>query len=45
MDVGASLLTHQVGSRFKGLVEVVLMATLDSRYAQVGFDLISFQVC
>ena len=33
------------GARFKALVEGVLMATLDSKYTQVGFNLICVQVC
>ena len=41
---GASLQTYQVKSCFEALVEGVLMAPLDSRYTQVGFNLISVQV-
>ena len=34
-----------MGARFEALIEGVLMAPLDSRYTQVGFNLISVQVC
>ena len=34
-----------MGARFEALMEGVLMAALDSRYTQVGFNLISVQVC
>ena len=34
-----------MGDRFKALIEGVLMASLDSRYTQVGFNFISVQVC
>ena len=44
-NLDANLQTYQVGARFKSLKEGVLMAPLDSRYTQVGFNLISFQVC
>ena len=44
-DVGANLQTYQVGARFEGLTEGVLIAPLDSRYTQVGFNLSSVQVC
>ena len=44
-NVGASIQTHQVGAGFEALIEGVLMAPLDSRYAQVGFNFISVQVC
>ena len=33
------------GARFEALIEGVLMAPLDSGYTQVGFNLISVQVC
>ena len=35
----------KVEACFKTLIEGVLMAPLDSRYTQVGFNLISVQVC
>ena len=44
-DVGASAQTYEVGAHFEALIEGVLMAPLDSRYTQVGFHLISAQVC
>ena len=44
MLVLRSLQTYLVGARFEALVEGVLMAPLDSRYDQVGFNLISVQV-
>ena len=34
-----------MGARFEALIEGVLMAPSDSRYTQVGFNLISVQVC
>ena len=34
-----------MGARFEALVDGVLMAPLDSRYNQVGFNLVSVQVC
>ena len=34
-----------MGARFEALIEGVLMAPLDFRYTQVGFNLISVQVC
>ena len=34
-----------MGARFKALTEGVLMAPLDSRYTQVGFNIVSVQVC
>ena len=37
--------TYQLGARFEELIESVLMTPLDSRYTQVGFNLISVQVC
>ena len=43
-DVGASAQTYHVGARFEALTEGVLMAPLDPRYTQVGFNLISVQV-
>ena len=33
-----------MGARFEALDEIVLMAPLDPRYTQVGFNLISVQV-
>ena len=44
MDLGASLEAYQVGAHFKALLEDDLMAPLDSRYTQVGFNLTSVQV-
>ena len=43
-DVGAKLGTYQVGARFEALIEDVLLVPLQSRYTQVGFNLISVQV-
>ena len=34
-----------MGTRFKALDEGVLLVPLDPRYTQVGFNLISVQVC
>ena len=34
-----------MGSRLEALIESVLMAALDSRYTQVGFNFISVQAC
>ena len=34
-----------MGAHFEALTEGVLMAPLDPRYTQVGFNLISVQVC
>ena len=34
-----------MGAHFKALDEGVLEASLDSRYTQVGFNLVSVQVC
>ena len=34
-----------MGAHFEALIEGVLMAPLDSRYSQVGFNLMSVQVC
>ena len=34
-----------MGSHFEALDEGVLLAPLDSRYTQVGFNLFSVQVC
>ena len=45
MDHGANLKTYQVGAHFEALDEVVLLVPLDPRYTQVGFNLISVQVC
>ena len=36
---------YQVGAHFEALKEGVLMAPLDSRYIQVGFNVFSVQVC
>ena len=44
MQGGASVQTYQVGARFEALIEIVLMAPLDSRYKQVGFNFISIQM-
>ena len=38
-------MTYQEGARFVALDEGVLMAPLESRYTQVGFNFISVQVC
>ena len=43
-EVCANLQTYQVGARFEALIEHVLTAPLDSRYTQVGFNLVSVQV-
>ena len=42
-DVGASAKTYEVGAHFEALIEGFLMAALDSRYTQVGFNLIYVQ--
>ena len=34
-----------MGARFEALIEGVLMTPLDFKYTQVGFNLISVQVC
>ena len=34
-----------MGAHFEALIEGVLMAPMDSRYTQVGLNLISVQVC
>ena len=34
-----------MGAHFKALDEGVLLVTLDPRYTQVGFNLVSVQVC
>ena len=44
-DIDASLQTYQVEARFEALDEDVLMAPLDPRYTQVGFNSISVHVC
>ena len=44
MDFGANLETYQVGARFEALDDGVLVAPLDSRYTQVGFNPFSVQV-
>ena len=36
----ASLEPHQVGAHIKALNEGILVAPLDSRYTQVGFNLV-----
>ena len=43
-DFDANLQTYQVGAHLKALDEGLHVAPLDSRYAQVGFNLISVQV-
>ena len=43
--IQASIQTYEVGSPFKALIEGILMAALDSRYTQVGFNLVSVEVC
>ena len=43
-DLVANLEAYQVGVHFEALNEGVLVAPLDSRYTQVGFNLISVQV-
>ena len=45
MDLNVNFEAYQVAAHFKGLAEGVLVAPLDSRYTQVGFNLISVQVC
>ena len=44
MDIDANLQTYHVGARFEALDEGVLMAPLDFRYTQVGFNIISVQM-
>ena len=44
-DVGGSLQTYKVGACFKALAGGVLVAPLDSKYTDVGFNLFSVQVC
>ena len=44
-DFGASLQAYQEGARFESLIKGVLMASLNSRYIQVEFNLIFVQVC
>ena len=44
-DFDASLQTYQVGAHFKALNERVLVVPLESRCTQVGFNLVSVQVC
>ena len=44
-NLDANLETYHVGARSKGLNEDILLATLDSRYTQVGFNLVSVKVC
>ena len=44
-DNEANLQTYQVGAHFEALSEPVLMAPSDSRYTEVGFNLLSVQVC
>ena len=43
-DLDASLQTYQVGAHFEALDGGGLMASLNSRYTQVGFNIISVQV-
>ena len=43
-DVGTIAQTYEVGAHFEALIGGVLMAPLDSRYTQVGFNMISVQV-
>ena len=45
MKVEMSSVTYQVGAHFETLDEGVLLVPLYSRYTQVGFNLISVQVC
>ena len=48
MDFGKKtpdLETYQVGAYFEALDEGVLLVPLDPRYTQVGFNLVSVQVC
>ena len=40
-----SIRWYQEGARLEALIKSVLMAPLDSRYTQVGFNLVSVQVC
>ena len=42
---GASLQAYQEGAHFEALIAGVLMAPLDPRYTQVGFNSIFVQVC
>ena len=42
---GSELQTYQVGAYFEALDEGVNLVPLDPRYTQVGFNLISVQVC
>ena len=44
-DNEANLQTYQVGARLEALDTGYLMALLDPRYTQVGFNFISVQVC
>ena len=44
-DFDANLETYQVGAHFEALDEDVLPVPLDLRYTQVGFNLVSVQVC
>ena len=44
MDLYASQETYQVGAHFEAL-EGFFMAPLDPRYTQIGFNLVSVQVC
>ena len=43
--LGVASPDHKVGAHFEALDEGDLMASLDSRYTQVGFNLLSVQVC
>ena len=42
--IDAKLQIYQVGAHFKALDEGVLLVSLDSRYTQVGFNIISVQM-
>ena len=44
LKYSANAQTYEVRAHFDALIEGVLMAPLDSRYTQVGFNLISVQV-
>ena len=45
MDLAAKLETYQEWAHFEAPDEGVLLVPLDPRYIQVGFNLISVQVC
>ena len=45
MVLTANLEMNQVGAHFEALDEGALLVPLDPRYTQVGFNLVSVQVC